>query len=106
MFLEGGVSLNGSRNIAMNTTLVELLNKRRDRALAIILRTKEQETDRYVPMDQSMRLRKVILDQVNAFADFATDVLTSFESGQSEVVLNDLWLDKLDAIYEAVVGDE
>lgn len=88
----------------MNSTLVDLLNKRRDRAIAIILRTKEQEVDRYVPMDQSMKMRKVVLDQVNAFADFATDVLTSYEEGQAGVILNDFWLDKLDQIYDAVVG--
>lgn len=87
----------------MNTTLVDLLNKRRDRAIAIILRTKEQEIDRFVPMDQSMKMRKVVLDQVNAFADLATDLISSL-SDNSDVVLNDLWLEKLDEIYEAIVG--
>ncbi len=87
----------------MNATLVDLLSKRRDRAIAIILRCKEQEIDRFIPMDESMKLRKVILDQVNSFADLATDLINSL-SDNSDVVLNDLWLEKLDDIYEAVVG--
>lgn len=87
----------------MNTALVDLLSKRRDRAIAIILRTKEQEIDQFVPMDQSLKLRKVVLDQLNSFADLATDLISSL-SDNSDVTLNEYWLDKLDEIHDVIVG--
>lgn len=60
----------------------EILKKRRDRTIAIILGIKEREVDTLlsnVPGGQkaSHALRKVILDQVNDFYDMALDVASS-----------------------------
>lgn len=85
----------------MNAALVDLLNKRRDRTIAVILRVKDQECDHHLPMDSSLKLRKVVLDQINAFADLAVDVITSLEDN-SDVVLNEYWLERLNEIHEAV----
>ena len=73
------------------------LGKRRDRAIATLLSFKEQELDEYLPVDVSIRLRKEILDQINGLIDTALDLL-----GPG---MNQLYLDRIDAIYETVVQE-
>jgi hypothetical protein len=85
----------------MNSALIDLLNKRRDRAIAIILRTKEQECDRYLPPEQSAKLRKVVLDQVNNLSDMVVDLMGSLQDN-SGVVLNEYYLQRLDDLHEMV----
>lgn len=81
--------------------LPEMLGKRRDRAISIILGVKERECDPYLTREQSQKLRKVVLDQVNDLVDFALDVYHSLDTG--DVVLNETYLEKLDKVYEAIV---
>lgn len=77
----------------------KILSRRRDRAIAIILGVKERECDFYLPEDVSRTLRKVILDQFNDFALLAEDI------ANSNVVLNQRYLEKLDSILEHLDGD-
>lgn len=86
----------------MQPGLRDLLEKRRNRAIAIILGVKERELDAHLPPAASQKLRKVVLDQLNEFHDIALDVLEAL-SDNSGVVLNELYLEKIDAIYEEVV---
>lgn len=87
----------------MESPLMDLLARRRDRAIAIILRVKEQECDQYLPMDASLKVRKVVLDQMNAFYDVCADVVNSLDNpGVS--VLNEHWLQKIDEVYDHVVN--
>lgn len=86
----------------MDTALVDLLARRRDRAIAIILRVKEQECDRHLPMDASMKMRKVVLDQMNSFYDVCADIVNSLDNGGT--VLNDHWLQKIDELHDFVVN--
>ena len=73
----------------------EILKKRRDRAIAIILNVKEREVDPLLNGQPGSRaashaMRKVILDQINDFYDMALDVANS--SGAEEFEFNpDLW---------------
>lgn len=87
--------------------LGELLGKRRDRAIAIILRAKEVECDRHLPPPASAKLRKVVLDQLNEVTDFALDLLRSYaeaaEAPGHQVAINELFLQRLVEIHEAVV---
>lgn len=85
----------------MQPLIGDLLAKRRDRAIAIILRVKETECDRDLTVHASQKLRKVVLDQVNEFYDLVLDVMRSLDNG--EVVLNEDYMAKLDAIHDAVV---
>jgi hypothetical protein len=72
----------------------EFLRRRKDRTCAIILTTVDREvTDR----DSREHVRKVILDQINDFYNAIVDVVNSMDSGT--VVLNELWLAKLDEIH-------
>lgn len=87
---------------SQNQAIDELLRKRRDRAIAIILGVKERECDQHLPAQASARLRKVILDQLNEFYDLCLDVMRSLDTG--DVTLNQLYLDKLDEIHSATVG--
>lgn len=87
----------------MESTLTDLLARRRDRAIAIMLRVKEQECDAYLPMDASLRLRKVVLDQMNAFYDMCADVVNSLDN-PGQQTLNDHWLQKIDELHDAVVN--
>lgn len=86
----------------METPLMELLARRRDRAIAIILRVKEQECDQHLPMDASLKMRKVVLDQMNSFYDVCADVVNSLDTGST--VLNDHWLQKIDELHDIVVN--
>lgn len=87
---------------ASNAILKEMLGRRRDRAISIILSVKERECDKMLSRDQSQKLRKVILDQMNDLADFSMDVCNSLDTG--DVILNEVYLRKLDAVYDIVVG--
>lgn len=78
----------------------KLLARRRDRAIAIILGVKERECDYFLPDDVSKSLRKVILDQFNDFAVLAEDL------ANSNVVLNQRYLEKLDSILEHLDGED
>lgn len=67
----------------------EILKKRRDRAIAIILSIKEREIDPLLQQVEggqraSKALRKVVLDQVNDFFEMALDVAMSGESATFE----------------------
>lgn len=72
----------------------ELLARKRNRALAIILSTKERECDDYLPDDAAYKLRKVILDQVNEFAEYTADIIEALTSG-AEIAVNEYYLDRL-----------
>lgn len=76
------------------------LGKRRDRAIATLLGFKERECDEYLPDDVSQKLRKEILDQINELCDIAFDLLSSGSIGT-----NQIYLDKIDEIYEALVAE-
>lgn len=72
----------------------ELLAKRRDRAIAIILGVKERECDEYLPLAARSKLRKVILDQFNDLYSLCLDLATDSE----DVILNELYQRKIDAM--------
>jgi len=72
------------------------LGNRRDRAAATILGYKDQKCDSYLPPDVSAGLRKVILDQLNDLCELAFDLL------DADTVVNEIFLERLDAIYEKV----
>lgn len=79
----------------------ELVERRKDRAIAIILRLKEAECDEFLPPAVKTKLRKVILDQLNDLADVMFDVIKSLDAG--DVVLNEMYLEKILEVHEAVV---
>jgi hypothetical protein len=85
----------------MQDALLDLLAKRRDRAIGVVLRVKEREVDAQLSATQSHKLRKVILDQFNEFHDLVVDVLGSVDDG--EAVLNEEYLAKLDQMHQRVI---
>lgn len=86
----------------MQPVLADVLARRRDRSIAIILGVKERECDKHMTTEASGKLRKVILDQLNEYHDFVMDVCKSLDNN-NDVVLNEIYLDKIDAMYEQVV---
>lgn len=89
----------------MNNSLIELLARRRDRAIATILNVKERECDEHLPAHARAALRKVVLDTVNDFYDVCIDVAKSLDN--DSVVVNQAYIErKLDEIYEAVNGSD
>lgn len=84
----------------------DILRKRRDRAIAIVLNVKEREVDPLLDQEgggayASRALRKVILDQFNDFCDLALDVTNSGEASQFEFN-PEVWIRKLNDIHTAV----
>lgn len=84
----------------MNDMIAEIVARRRDRAIAVLLGIKEREVDQYLPPPVKARMRKAILDQVNDLHGFFVDVMKSLDTG--EVVINDIYLEKLDQMYRDV----
>lgn len=76
--------------------LSDILAKRRDRAIAIILGVKERECDQYLPNQASAKMRKVVLDQLNDYHDLCADLIRSLDS--DDVVLNEIFVERLDMI--------
>lgn len=86
----------------MQQVLIDVLSKRRDRAIATILTVKEKECDLDLNARSSQRLRKVILDEINDLYKLMVDVLDSVDQGNT--VTNEAWLDKLNDIHRHLVG--
>ncbi len=84
--------------MTITSVLPEMLARRRDRAISIVLGLKERECDQYLPKEVQQKLRKVVLDQMNDLVDFAMDVCNSLDNG--EVVLNDIYLQKIDDLHD------
>lgn len=82
--------------------LGDILAKRRDRAIAIVLGVKERECDEYLPTPARSKLRKVVLDQFNEFHDLTMDMMRSLDNG--EVALNEHYMRKLDEVHEAMMA--
>ncbi len=76
--------------------LSDILAKRRDRAIAIILGVKERECDKSLSPASSSKLRKVVLDQLNDYHDLCADLIRSLDS--DDVVLNEVFVERLDQI--------
>lgn len=85
----------------MQQVIADVLARRRDRAIAILLGLKDRECDSYLPRDVSIKLRKAILDQFNEMHDLCVDVMRSLDTG--EVVLNEIYLQKLDELHAKIV---
>lgn len=86
----------------------EILKKRRDRAIAIVLNVKEREIDPLLAEDvdgskASKLLRKVILDQFNDFCDIALDVASSGDVTNFEFN-PEVWQRKINDIHRVVTA--
>jgi hypothetical protein len=86
----------------------EILKKRRDRAIAIVLSVKEREIDPLLKQVQggeraAKAMRKVVLDQFNDFFDMALDVAMSGESATFEFNA-DIWLKRFDELEELIIS--
>lgn len=85
----------------MQEVVSDIVARRKDRAIAVLLGIKEREVDQYLPKDVQARLRKAILDQLNDYTTLVLDVLRSLNS-DSTVVLNELYMQKLDELHQDV----
>lgn len=84
----------------MQPVLNDVLARRKDRAIAIILGLKERECDPHLPKDVSQKLRKAVLDQFNDFYGMCVDVMRSLDTG--EVSLNEAYLDRMTAQLDEI----
>ncbi len=87
----------------MDDSLRDLLARRKNRTLAIMLTEKEFIVDPHVPPDAARKMRKVILDQVNDYHDFCVDVLEAKDGGMQ---INLLALEKLEEIIGILDPDD
>lgn len=79
----------------------DMLAKRRDRAIATILRVKESECDKFLPGEARRLMRKAVLDELNDFCEMALDLMSSYDSG---AVMNELWLQKINELHSHFLG--
>lgn len=85
----------------MNPAVATILERRKNKAIAIVLGVKEREVDASLPKDLQDKLRKVVLDQFNEYHELCLDVMRSLDTG--DVALNEHYLDILEQIHSAVV---
>lgn len=86
----------------------DILRKRRDRAIAIVLNVKEREVDPILLQEgggtaASRLMRKVILDQFNDFCDLALDVTASGEATKFEFN-PEVWVPKINEIHRLMTN--
>lgn len=84
----------------------EILKKRKDRSIAIILNVKEKEVDPLLGLEgggerASRLMRKVILDQFNDFYDMAIDVVESGEANKFEFNA-EVWMAKIEGQFQSI----
>lgn len=92
----------------MQAGLRELLDKRRNRSIAIILGVKERDVDPLLKKiaggdTASNKLRKVVLDQINELHELVLDLMDSLDNG--DVHLNEDYLAKIDDLHDHIVGN-
>lgn len=84
----------------MQESVRELLQSRCKRTCRIILDAKETLCDPHMSEEDSDRFREVVLDQVNDFKSLFMTLLESFDG--SDVTLNEVWLERLEEMYEVI----
>ena len=82
-----------------NTMATNLIANRGNRVTASILGWLEGNVYEYLPKEVQRQTREMIMDQVNQYKDLAIDVVKS-----DTAYMNELWLQKIDEIHEAVNG--
>lgn len=88
----------------MQQALKEFVDRRCTRSVAIIMGVSEREIFPALTPAQQRKLRAVVRDTLYDFRTVVTDLLEGLDTG--EVVLNELWLEKLEQIHRAVVADQ
>lgn len=87
----------------MNQTAISMLERRRNKSIAVVLGKKERDLDHFLPRDVSDGFRKVVLDQFNDLHEFTMDVLKSLDT--DDVTINDYYLDLIEEIHSELVGN-
>lgn len=88
-----------------DSAITDLIDRRRDRAIAAILGVKEREADPFLSPEASRKLRKVVLDQLNDLTSLFGDLVGALSSTQADgVVLNEFYLEKITEIHDAVTA--
>jgi hypothetical protein len=82
----------------MQDVVRDLLDKRCKRACRAILQAKEDYADPHCPLEDSIKLRRVVLDQVNDFHKLAVDIVESMDGSG----VNELYIAKLDEIWDYI----
>lgn len=88
----------------MQSGIKDLITRRRNRAIAIILTAKEDLCDSHISDESSLALRKIVLDQVNELCDLFVDLMDTVDD--SSIVMNEIYLSKIDEIHRALTGSD
>ncbi len=87
----------------MDQAIVSILERRRNKAIAIVLGVKEREIDHLLPKHLQDKMRKVVLDQFNDLHEVFLDVMRSVDdAGGDKVYLNEEYLDMIRTIHKSV----
>lgn len=86
----------------MNEALISLLERRKNKAIAVVLGVKEREVDQYLPDQAQIKLRKVVLDQFNELFELCLDVA---RSADGEVAFNQDYLTMIEELHTALLRD-
>lgn len=85
----------------MQASVRRLLQRRRDRGIHAIMSVAEAQNLDPAAHDA---LRRVVMNQLNVFHDLVFDVLESMVPNGDGPILNEVWLEQIQAIHSVVVG--
>ncbi len=80
-----------------NTMAANLIAARGNRTTAMVLGWLEDNVYEFLDDDVQRNTRKMILDNINGFKDLAIDIVKS-----DTAYMNEIWLEKIDQIHEAI----
>lgn len=86
----------------MQASVRQILKRRRDRSIYAVMSVAEEQCGLGKGTEAHEAVRRVVMNQFNVFHDLVVDVMESMV-GEGPV-LNEVWLEKLEEIHQAVVG--
>jgi hypothetical protein len=81
---------------------VELLDRKKNKMIRVILGTKERLHPDEVCGDDGA-FRKIVLDEVNAFFEHVTDIVETLQQDRT-IAVNQIFLDKLDELRDELTS--
>ncbi len=85
----------------MQPELVDLIDRRKRKAIKTILRVKDRVADPHLPSPAAEELRRTVLEEVNDLCDLFVDVIDRV--ADDRWMINGIVLERIEALHAALV---
>ena len=90
------------RTMGIDVNVEDVVSRRCNKVIAIILRYKDEHLDPYLPEETANEFRTLVLDQINDLHDLFVDLLKV--SKDDSAVVNEHYLALLEEVHVAVTN--